>query len=175
MGNDPALFLFLMAVSPGYDYRWALGKDNLFLVSVGTGGWRRNDPADKVVNRKFWNWATEVPSMLIDDAMTQSQMILQALSHALTPRAFFGQFGDLTGYLAQGNPLLSYVRYNAMLDEDGLKAIGQDKLIPELTSLRKMEVGENVDKLSEIGRLVASTSVKAEHFPAKFDVSSASG
>jgi hypothetical protein len=69
-------------------------------------------------------------------------------------------------------PALTYLRYNAKLDENPLNLVGLSDLTPKLDSLRKMEVGKNVPDLIKIGeKFAAACEHDIEgHIPSAFDL-----
>lgn len=171
MANNPALLLFLVATLEGFRFQWPVGEDKLLLVSVGTGHWRNRQDADRVVNSRLWNWAREVPTMLMNDASLHNQLILQYLSHTPTPVKIDSEIGFLSSDLLTHEPALSYLRYDVALDSEGLTKLGLPELSPKkLAKLRKMERAKSRFDLVKIGERAAEDQIKEEHFPAVFDL-----
>ncbi len=170
MANNPALLLFLIATLKGYQFRWNTGRDDLLIVSIGTGLWSSVAPPEKVLNHRLWNWAIEVPTMLMEDASRQADLLLRCLGWTPTPAVHDSEVGDLADDYIGGIPLLTYVRYNAPLDARGLTGIGRTDLIPRLDSLRQVAAGGNVSDLLDIGRSCADLDVDGTHFPPPFDL-----
>lgn len=169
MANNPALQLFLVATLNGYPFHWPKGENKLLLVSVGTGMWRRRDPVDKVTKARAWDWTREVPLMLMEDASTQNQLILQALSRSPTALTIDSEIGDLAMDLLTPEPMLSYLRYNACIDREGLKAIDYLSKVKDVESLWSMSNVGNREHLLAIGRRAAEQQVRAEYFLDAFD------
>lgn len=168
MANNPALLLFLVATLQGFPFHWATGIDQLLLVSVGTGSWSNRASVDSVLSRKLWNWATQVPSMLMEDASWQNQLLLQYLGRTVTSLVIDSEVGDLAGdRLGQG--FLTYARYSLQLDADGLRAAGVPELAGQAETLRSLSAGQNTATLARIGES-AATVVIPEHFPPAFDI-----
>lgn len=170
MANNPGLLLFLICTIKGFPFQWKIGDDQLLLVSVGTGRWRERHPADVVVNSRLWDWAREVPAMLMRDASLQNQMILQYLSHSPTPVTIDTEVGELSSDLLTHAPALSYLRYDASLESEALEELGLPELAANVVSLRKMERAENRFDLERIGERAAEHQIKEEHFPKVFDL-----
>lgn len=168
--NNPALQLFLIATLKGFPFRWPTGENNLLLVSVGTGTWKPVEGVDAVTGASKLGWAQRVPSIIMNDANKQNQLLLQYLSRTRTPWEIDGEVGDLSGDLLTPEPALTYLRYNALLETNPLQSLGLGSLAPRLESLRKMEVGENCRDLVTIGESAARVEVKPEHFPPAFDL-----
>ena len=171
MANNPALQLFLVATLKGFHFHWKTGQDRLLLVSVGTGVWQQRDNVDDVAGAKAWDWAVEVPSMLMEDASWQNQLLLQYLSNTPTPWEIDREIGDLASDLLTPEPALSYLRYNARLEVNELQELGLADLVPKLESLREMSKAENRYDLAKIGEKAAERQVRDEHFPIAFDLS----
>lgn len=173
MANNPALHLFVLTTLKSSAYRWELGEDNLLVVSVGTGCWRRHHSPEMVLNQKLWNWASEVPAMLMEDASWQNQLILQGLSHTPTPWEINGGVENLVHDLFGIEPRLSYLRYNVWLESERLETLGLQHLCLKATALRELSAAQNRFDLSTIGERAANESVLADHFSTAFDLSSA--
>ena len=170
MYNNPALLLFLIATLSGFPFQWPTGEDRLLLVSVGTGAWSPRSEPEKVMDHRVWDWATEIPGMLMRDASQLGQLMLQYLGRTPTPWEIDREIGDLSGDQLGDRPLLTYLRYNMRLDEQGLAEIGLPHLNPHLDSLRLMDVGSNAAVLTDIGQFAAAIHVKPEHFPQHFAI-----
>lgn len=168
MANNPALQLFLVGTLQGFPFHWAPGADRLLVVSVGTGSWSNRAPVDRVLSRKLWNWATQIPSLLMEDASWQNQLLLQYLGRTLTPVVIDSEVGDLAGdHLGDG--FFTYVRYNVQLDADGLRTAGVPDLAAQAETLRSLSAGENTATLARVGESAARV-VSPEHLPAAFDI-----
>jgi hypothetical protein len=170
MANNPALQLFLVATLKGFPFRWSTGENQLLMVSVGTGAWRRRDDADAVANGMLWDWAIEVPAMFMEDANWQNQLLLQYLSRSRTPWTIDDEVGDLSGDLLPPEPALTYLRYNSWLEREELCALGLNDLAPKAASLCDMTVARNSFDLSAVGQKSAERQVQDEHFPKAFDL-----
>jgi hypothetical protein len=171
MFNNPALQLFLVATLQGFPYHWPTGEERLLLASVGTGGWSLRSEIKDVEAAKAWNWAVEVPNMLMDDASWLGQLMLQYLSKTATPHTIDREIGDLGDDLLGDEPSMTYLRYQAWIEPNDLAELGLGKLGRKVESLRDMSATENVDNLYEIGRRSAEAQIKSGHFPPAFDLS----
>lgn len=170
MANNPALLLFLVSTLSGYPFHWPAKADDLLVVSVGTGQWSKRRSATEALDTKMWKWAVEVPTMLMDDASTHNQMMLQYLGRSLRPMRIDGEVGDLRGDVPHGGEALTYVRYNAVLEAGEMAQLGRPDLAPAVQGLRRMAESKNLSSLFEIGIAAADRDVLAEHLPAHFDV-----
>jgi hypothetical protein len=170
MACNPALLMFLIATVRGYAFDWPAGEDRLLLVSLGTGAWRRRDDVDRVVSRRFWNWAVEIPTMLMEDSLWMNQLLLQYLSRTQTPWEIDGEVGDLSGDLLTSEPALTYLRYDVWLDTYGLEELGLVELIPNQLRLRDLSAAANFEDLTRISARAAERQVSTPHFPSAFDL-----
>jgi predicted acylesterase/phospholipase RssA len=170
MANNPALQLFLVATLQGFPFHWPIGEDQLLLVSIGTGVCQRHEAIEVVTDSRLWDWARGVPSMLMEDASWQNQLLLQYLSRTKTPWMIDREVGDLSTDLLTPEPALSYLRYNVWLDENGLNGLGLTSFVTKLDSLREMSAGENRNDLALIGERAAERQVRDDHFPSTFDL-----
>jgi hypothetical protein len=170
VASNPALLLFLIATLRGFHFNWHVGEDRLLLVSVGTGVWRRHDDYERVVQHRLWDWAVEVPLMLMEDANWYNQLLLQFLSRSRTPWQIDTEVGDLSMDLLTPEPALSYIRYDVWLDTVGLHELGLDELIPRQLRLRDLSAASAIGDLTRIGERGAERQLRGEHFPPEFDL-----
>jgi len=169
MAGNPALDLFLVATLSGFPFRWPIGEERLLLVSVGSGVLRWRSTVDHVVDHRLWDWAIEIPSILMEDASWRNQLLLQLLSRSPTPWEIDPDVGNLASDLLAGEPALSYLRYNVLLDADNLEQLQLTELIPHLESFRNISAAENSSALAAIGERAAEKVVQDEHFLGAFD------
>jgi hypothetical protein len=174
MANNPALQLFLIATLKGFRFNWRTGEKNLLLVSVGTGAWRPIPGVDSVTGASKLSWAKRIPTVLMNDANYQNQLILQYLSKSATPWEIDREIGNLSDDLLTPEPVLTYLRYNVKLDENPLNMMGLAGFASKsrLESLRNMEIGKNVRDLMTIGDRAAEVDHARieQQLPADFDL-----
>lgn len=171
MFNNPALQALMVAWLNGFPFRWAQGEDQLLLVSVGTGFWSQARPRHEVMDSKLWNWAGAIPGMLMEDANWHSQLLLQWISNSPTAWHIDREVGNLDSDRMGDRALLTYVRYNVQLSEDGLEALGLDELAKRADDLHEMSRAENKEALTVVGEAGARRDVEDTHFPTAFDLS----
>ena len=171
LANNPALLLFCIATLRGFPFRWSVGEDRLLLVSIGTGDWRGISPAETASEAGALHWLLELPGMFIRDANRQTQMILQYLSQSPTSWLIDQEVGDLSDDLLTPQAALSYLRYDAFLEQEPLTRLGLSALISRLDSLREMSATDNMEALKIVGERAAEAQIRAEHFPQAFDMS----
>ena len=169
--NNPALLLFLIATLKGFPFRWPIGEHKLLLVSVGTGQWDEERSFNKAMNARLWDWASTVPSMLMDDATWLNQLMLQYLAASPTATIIDSEVGGLEDDLLGDRPALTYLRYNARLEAEAIRGLGLPDLAARAEQLRDMSRAENRFDLNCIGAKAAQNDIEPSHFPDEFNVS----
>jgi len=185
MANNPSLQCFLAAVLDGFPFHWEMGPENLLIVSVGTGSAQYNLSMREVVNWKVWNLAQEIPGLLMDDAMWQNQLLMQALSRSPTNFFIDGEVGTAEQDFVTGPELFRYVRYDSLLQEKELNELVEFcqgtqwekplKKLPKLRRLRDMSDSRNLKVLAAIGEATAERDIPSDpeqletHIPERFD------
>ncbi len=170
--NNPALMLFLMATLKNYPYQWKKGNEFLMIISIGTGTHRpriEHGAVHKLIKRKIAMWGPEIPDLFMIDATQLNQLMLQSISEPPEPEAINQEAGDQRNDKITDDSLLTYIRYNAMLEQVKLNQLGFDLSQAEVISLRKMEQAKNIARLIDIGEVVGKKRVKAEHLLKHFD------
>ncbi len=175
MANNPAMQLFLVATLSGFPYRWPAGEDQLSIVSIGTGSWKRR--LEKKSLRKPGNlfWANQVPEMLMQDAGDNVELMMQYLSNSPTNRYSNVEVQDLSNDVLMGKPAFAYTRYNAEIETaDDFQKHSENrnqKIIAALGKydqatierLREMDNGGNTKELLELGDRFAEEEVVDAH------------
>lgn len=170
--NNPSLYLLMLATMKGYAFGWKLGVNNMFMLSVGTGSSIFKSTVNSVEHNWYLDWAKQVPDMLMADAATLNQIMMQWISRGKTKKHINLQIGNMEQDLLGAEPLLTYNRYNVEMTEDYLGRIGFQSPAgyKSIADLMKMSNGYNVELLYRIGRAAAETEVSAAHFPEEFDL-----
>lgn len=168
MANNPSLNLLMVATLKGFPFRWPMGEDNMFLVSVGTGVRDFKRKVKEIDNAWLGTWAASIPEILMQDASWQNQLLLQWLSESETAEKLDSELGNLSGDYISGSPMLTYHRYNVKFTAKDLNALEMGRTFTEKDAhnISDMANPKNKELLFEIGS-AASSAIKAEHF-AKF-------
>ena len=165
--NNPAFQAFLYATLGGYQVNWPTGKNNILVVSIGTGA------ADPSVRRSEVAAAQAFRALvsLMDDCAALQEMLLQWMSESATARSIDSEVGSLNGDLVGGVPLLSYLRYNVDLRPASIRDMLADEAagIP-LENLSAMDAPENMPALHRLGIAAGQREVQRDHFPRAFDL-----
>lgn len=171
--NNPALQALMTATMQGYRLEWPTGEDQLLVVSLGTG---KSDPAvghAGIVEGTAAIHAVLSLKALMEDCADQVEAVLQWLSRSPTARLLDREIGTCAPPLG-GTPLLSYLRYNVLLESDWCASALGEKLSPkQLKSLEAMDEPDNIPELDRVGRLAGTKLIKDEHFPKAFDLPAA--
>jgi uncharacterized protein len=162
MYNNPAFLLFLMATIEPYALQWPTGRDEMLVVSIGTGTSPKanQDLAPEDMNL-IYN-AGSIPSALMFAALNEQDMLCRVFGDCLHGELLDRELGDLIG--ARGptdDKLFTYVRYNAELTEEWLGAHGLGHIRPR--AVQKLDSTDHMPVLQEVGRKVA-LQVKPAHF-----------
>lgn len=161
--NNPAFQLFLMATLEPYKLNWQTGEDQMLMVSIGTGtspGANENlGPSDMNL---LYN-ATSLPSALMYASLNEQDLLCRAFGRCLAGDPLDREVGDLIKKSGPVQPkLFTYLRYNAELSKDGLKALGLGKINPK--DVQQLDSVEHVKELQQVGKAVGEKKVKRDHF-----------
>ncbi len=171
MANNPSLQLFKLATLSGFPFHWQMGKEKIFLVSLGTGNGVYNMKTNQITDNWLLSWASEVPDMLMSDASWENQTIMQWLSYCPNAKEIDSEIGDLKNdFMGNDNTeLLTYLRFNQELSVtalNNLKMNGKTFDIKDVKSLQDMSNAENRFLLYDIGVAAAAEIEKYKNeFP----------
>ena len=169
--NDPTLQLLMLAALDGHGFRWRTGKNELLLISAGTGAYRPSSQGRKLLDKIAAAQGVRALASLMDDCARVNQAMLQWLTNCLTPWQIDRAVGDMKLDSQNGPHLATYARYNVLLEQAWLSSTLKVELSPDqLTQMRKMDKPGNMESLAEIGRAAAKEQVKADHFGPAFDL-----
>ncbi|MDQ3279928.1 MAG: patatin-like phospholipase family protein [Acidobacteriota bacterium] len=163
MYNNPAFQLFLMATVEPYNLRWPTGRDQMLLVSIGTGTAASANADLRPGQMNLLYNASSIPSALMFAALNEQDFLCRTFGDTLAGDELDSEIGDMIG---AGGPvkekLFTYVRYNAELTRKGLDALGLKSIVPE--TVQQLDSIQAIPKLQQVGRAVATQKVKPEHF-----------
>jgi uncharacterized protein len=161
--NNPAFQSFLMATVEPYKMGWPAGEDKMLVVSIGTGtSPQANVDLDPNEMNLIYN-AGSIPSALMYAALNEQDMLCRIFGKCLAGDELDREVGTLIGAKGPVGPrkLFTYVRYNAELSRDGLKALGLPDIKPE--NVQKLDSVEHVAELRRVGQAVAKKVIPG-HF-----------
>lgn len=179
--NNPAMELALAATDPAYGFKWKPGKDNLYILSVGTGFLRERTSAKKYRRKTFVGQTLNALRGMIQDVSLQQVATMQAIAECGQRWWINSEKEDQPSapYLAP-EPLLHFQRYDARIEEieesERRPEHAQNLLQRELTALEMKNANSitcseptNLALLDKIGRAAGQFYMKAAPPPAKFD------
>jgi hypothetical protein len=135
----------------------------MLLVSIGTGASANaNSNLSPEEMNLIYN-ASHIPSALMAAALHEQDFLCRIFGRCLVGDPLDREVGDVLG---QGIPnvpkLFTYSRYNAELSREGLDALGLSQIEP--AHVQQMDSVDHIAEMQEVGRAVAATKVKSEHF-----------
>ena len=162
--NNPSFQLFLQATLEPYRVMWPAGEKNMLLVSVGTGLHPNVQQGLRSADMHAAAAISTATEALFNAAMYQQDQLCRVFGRCLCGDALDREVGDLVGVKSPADPsrLFTYVRYNATLTAEGLKSLGLARVNPK--DVESLDSVEHMNELQKVGRAVAETKVKAEHF-----------
>lgn len=167
--NNPSFQLLKVVLIDGFRFRWTAGEDRLLMVSVGTGLADRRHGHARGISASAGAFAFRALLSIMDDCNDDVELLMQWLSNSPTARAINGQLGTLAGNQLATRPLLSYLRYNAILKEEWMREhLGVTMAQSALNDLSEMDRPRNMKALRDLGARAAAL-VLPTHLPAAFD------
>ena len=155
MYNNPAFLLFLMATIEPYKLQWPAGREQMLLVSIGTG---TNPKANATLRPDEMNLiynASAIPSALMFGALNEQDTLCRVFGDCRHGAQLDLELGDLRGVKGPvDSKLFTYVRYNAelargWLDEHGFKDVRSE-------DVQRLDSTEHMAKLTAVGEAVAA-------------------
>lgn len=174
--NNPALYMFMMTQLKGFPFHWKPGKEEVLLVSCGTGASRPRytpDQIDAFIQAKLWA-ESSIAGMMSDSHML-NQIMLQSISYSPTRIRIDSEIGDMKNDLITDKPLLTYLRYDLKFEDKEIDTFPSVRQIMNdhkvsVKDLREMDNAENRLVLGLIGKAAAEIQVTESHFEAAFDI-----
>jgi len=169
--NDPALQMLMVCALHGHGFHWQTGADDLLVISVGTGTFRKTTPADKISGMVAAQGGIVALAALMDDCARMNHAMMQWLTLNMTPWAIDRAMGDMQLDSRNGPKLARFARYDVLLEPAWLRDNLQEAhTLSELEALAQMDKTENMEPLGKLGRKAAARQVLEDHFPNSFDV-----
>ncbi|MEB3335092.1 MAG: patatin-like phospholipase family protein [Cyanobacteriota bacterium] len=174
--KNPSLQAYWLATLRGYGLRWPVGRDQLLIISVGTG---------RIPESRSSSWMSALQGItalrsLMDDCSELVECLMQGMGHCLNPpREIDPELSTLSPHELVQEPCFSYARYDVKLYRDPRARDGQldDVYLQELQlsdahlmQMHKMDNAKSMRLLLELGRVAAEGKVSVEHLPQAFDL-----
>ena len=151
--NNPAHLLYLKATLPEYGLGWPVGKENLHLVSVGTGYVKQGRKSTS--DRHLLENATFLPLSLIQSYQQNQDLACRISGETLFGAPIDSELGDLIRPKAQSD--FTYVRYNHLFTEADLV---NHPGVPPALPIEDLRI---VPFLNEFGKTYAQKHVELGH------------
>lgn len=169
--NNPALLLILYASLKGYGLNWKLGRENILLVSFGTGLRETRFTPDEVMNMTSTTVAVHALRSISQDCTVLGQTLLQLLSYCPNAVQIDSEIGDLKDENFGDKQWMTYLRYDALIEPDWLlDQLGIKISAKQANYIYAMDRYENADVLSTIGNQAAKLQLDPSQFPSQFDL-----
>jgi patatin-like phospholipase/acyl hydrolase len=160
--NNPAFLLFLMATAEPYRLRWPAGRDEMLVVSVGTGTSPKADEDLDPGDLNLVYHATSLPAALMFAALNEQDMLCRVFGDCRHGEVLDREIGDLRGAKGPADPkLFTYLRYNAELSEEWLGDHGLGHIAPR--DVQRLDSTKHMSELREVGAKVGG-EVAPAHF-----------
>ena len=168
--NNPALLLFEMATSRHYRLGWSTGKDDLLLVSVGTGSAPATHESLARRNVNLFFQARNLLRVVMNGSAVENDRLCRVLGDTRSGPPVDGEF-DHPADDPVAAPLFSYLRYTVDLSERGLAKLALPRPV-DAKAVGGLDSWRAVDDLRMIGQRVAEgvygvdglDGVRKEHF-----------
>lgn len=162
--NNPALMLLMLTQAKAFGIRWPAGAENLSLISLGAGHYRRGFGIGKAAPRTAGVLAMHGLMQSLSCGQSQTLTQLQWLSEPMLPWPINSEIGTLEGELLGGRALLRFQRYDLLLEEAWLNAtLGVDIPLPKLIRLRRLDGPDEMAELYAMAKKAAAAQVQLEH------------
>jgi len=158
--NDPALALLRLARLKAFGLEWPLGPDRLFILSLGTGRFRRRLSPAQLRNAPALVTALRALTGMISDAEQASLTMMEWLGTSPAPSRIDSEIGTLDGEFLAGVPLFTYLRLDLPLEAPDLAAAGLGRSPADLRLLRSLDRPEAIRPLYDLTREWAARSLK---------------
>jgi len=157
--NNPTLIAVFMATLPPYRLSWPASREQLHVVSIGTGDTRTKLRQHAATDVKVWDAVPYMPPALIGASAVEQDLVCRVLGDCVHGAALDSEIGalDSPSLLAAHEQKFTYVRYDQAFDTyqpEGQKLLQAEA---ELDDLKQIPV------LQQMGRDYASRHVRRDH------------
>ncbi|MEM0990404.1 MAG: patatin-like phospholipase family protein [Pseudomonadota bacterium] len=122
--NDPSVALFMLARMKAFGLQWPLGVDNLSVLSIGTGRYRRQVKPQVAARFLQFRVAYETLRGMISDAEGHALTLMQWMGHSDAPASINSEINDLEGDNLFGDPAFRFQRLDLPIDKEKLADVG---------------------------------------------------
>jgi hypothetical protein len=158
--NNPALITFLTATLPGYNIGWTAKREDIHLISVGTGLARARMPGKAADKMHLLDHLRYIAPALIGSSAWEQDIICRVLGDCVHGALLDAEIGmlEMPTLLSEHEQKFTYARYDYPLDERHPKI----KDLPE--GQFQLDNIELIPLLQELGAEYAEQHVRLEHF-----------
>ncbi len=158
--NDPALIAVLMATLPPYKICWPAGREELHLISVGTGLARARMPGKAASDMNLLDHIRYIAPALIGSVAWEQDLLCRILGDCVHGAVLDSEIGalEMPTLLSRNEQKFTYARYDQPLDERHPKIRQLPKGQFQLDNLKMIPL------LQELGKEYAERHVRLEHF-----------
>ena len=164
--NNPAHFLLMLATLKQFGICWKLGPKDMTIVSIGTGSFRPKLSFGDLANplMRQLNLVERTILSCIADGQNQTLAQMQWLGDCPVRWPVNSEIFGVEGNPPPGGPWFRFMRYDVGLDPTWmLEKLGRKVDGREASQLQRMDSGEAIETLFEIGTRAANMQVKPEH------------
>ncbi|KMW60811.1 Patatin [Candidatus Rhodobacter oscarellae] len=163
--NNPAFQAYMYATLDGYRVNWKPGRNQMLVVSVGTG---RADAGAKATGAAAGD-AIGALFGLMDDAVDLTETLMQWIGTGDTHRRIDSELGDLSGD-SMGAAKCTYLRYDLPLKRHEINSEFPDMTYADKAALVALDQPGAMKTLRGMAERDAPGKVSADHFPRVFDL-----
>ena len=158
--NDPSLALLMLATLGSFGLSWPVGKDNMLLLSIGTGTFRDPILRHTLKRKPAAGFAVETLIGLMSDCQIANQALLQWMGYSPAPWTINSEIGTLAEDNLATQPVLTYQRYDIKLEQRWLRdTLGIQVSDSEMVQLRRLDNPAAMGALEEYAKAAARQQV----------------
>ena len=169
--NNPALIAVLMATLPVYNFCWPTGREQLHVISVGTGLARARLPGKAASAINILDHIRYIAPALIGSSASEQDLLCRVLGDCIHGAAMDSEIGalEIPSLLSQSEQKFTYARYDLPLD-------ATHPLIKQLPgSQAQLDDLTLIPLLKKLGKAYADEHLRLEHLhPRSLDFESCS-
>jgi len=162
--NNPAMMLLMMTQAKAYGLNWPLGSEQLMIVSIGAGQYRRGLAPGQKPPKTAGGLAAHGLMQSLSTSQMQTLTLLQWMSEPALAWPINSEIGDLSNDTLGGKPLFGFQRYDMLLEAPWLQAqLGLTIRRARLAKLRRLDQPNVMRDLYDMASEVAAQQVRLEH------------
>jgi len=164
--NNPAFLAFQMVTAAPYKINWPTGKDQLLIVSTGTGSVAKARPGVEADDLWLLDNAKNLPSALMNAASAGWDMACRVVGDCRCGPPIDHEIGDLVPtaeapVTSTIHKQFTYVRYDPDVSQAGLNALGLADIKAE--QVQVMDSVKYMPEIQRVGAAYAARNVSLDH------------